>query len=162
MIKITLDSSTAQRQLQDIAGQLRNPRLLFGVLGETLKKIHTERFKQQVDPSGRTWQPLSPLTLSEKRGTKILRERGQLADTLAYNYNDRTLEFGSGLLYAPVHQFGATVRPKKGKMLKTKGEHFLRKAMIPARPWLGVNSQNEQQLLRKANAHLQRQLNQSA
>ena len=86
----------------------------------------------------------------QKKGksTKILRQDGYLSDKTAYNYNDKNVEFGSDAKYARLHQFGG----KAGRGGKVT---------IPARPWLGVSEQDEQKLLRKATALLQRQIDQS-
>ena len=152
MIKITFNDIQAAAKLHSIAQQLQHPRKLYGVLGETLKKIHAERFKQEVDPDGNKWKPLSPKTLARKKkkgkSTKILRQDGYLSDKTAYNYNDQNVEFGSDAKYARLHQFGG----KAGRGGKVT---------IPARPWLGISEQDEQKLLRKATALLQRQINQS-
>lgn len=152
MIKISLNDSQAVQQLHNIARQLKQPRKLYGVLGETLKKIHAERFKQEVDPQGNNWQPLSAKTLAHKqkkgKSTKILRQDGYLSDRTAYNYDDKHVEFGSDAKYARLHQFGG--KAGSGK-----------KVTIPKRPWLGVSQQDEQKLLRKATALLQRQINQN-
>ena len=152
MIKISLNDIQAAQQLHNIARQLQQPRKLYGVLGETLKKIHAERFKQEVDPEGNNWQSLSPKTLTRKqkkgKSTKILRQGGSLSDKTAYNYNDQNVEFGSDAKYARLHQFGG--KAGRGK-----------KVTIPKRPWLGVNAQDEQKLLRKATALLQRQIDQN-
>ena len=152
MIKISLNDIQAAQQLHNIARQLQQPRKLYGVLGETLKKIHAERFKQEVDPEGNNWQSLSPKTLTRKqkkgKSTKILRQGGYLSDKTAYNYNDQNVEFGSDAKYARLHQFGG--KAGRGK-----------KVTIPKRPWLGVNAQDEQKLLRKATALLQRQIDQN-
>lgn len=151
MIKITLNDTQAVKSLQQIASQLKQPRKLYGVLGETLKKIHTDRFKAETDPDGDKWQPLSNRTveLKRKRGksSKILRQDGYLSDKTAYNYNDKRLEFGSDAKYARLHQFGG--KAGSGK-----------KVTIPARPWLGVGEKDEQLLLRKAEWVLKRQLEQ--
>ncbi|MDN3211644.1 phage virion morphogenesis protein [Haemophilus sp. SZY H51] len=152
MIKITLNDIQAAAKLHSIAQQLQHPRKLYGVLGETLKKIHAERFKQEVDPQGNGWQPLSAKTLARKqkkgKSTKILRQDGYLSDRTAYNYNDKNVEFGSDAKYARLHQFGG--KAGRGK-----------KVTIPKRPWLGVSQQDEQKLLRKATALLQRQIDQN-
>lgn len=152
MIKISLNDIQAAQQLHNIAHQLQQPRKLYGVLGETLKKIHAERFKQEVDPQGNGWQPLSAKTLARKqkkgKSTKILRQDGYLSDRTAYNYNDKNVEFGSDAKYARLHQFGG--KAGRGK-----------KVTIPKRPWLGVSQQDEQKLLRKATALLQRQIDQN-
>ncbi|SUB23921.1 phage virion morphogenesis protein [Avibacterium avium] len=152
MIKISLNDTQAVQQLSNIARQLKQPRKLYGVLGETLKKIHAERFKQEVDPQGNNWQPLSAKTLAHKqkkgKSTKILRQDGYLSDRTAYNYNDKNVEFGSDAKYARLHQFGG--KAGRGK-----------KVTIPKRPWLGVSQNDEQKLLRKATALLQRQIDQN-
>ena len=129
MIKISLNDTQAVQQLHNIARQLQQPRKLYGVLGETLKKIHAERFKQEVDPQGNGWQPLSAKTLARKqkkgKSTKILRQDGYLSDKTAYNYNDKNVEFGSDAKYARLHQFGG--KAGRGKMSKNyceKPPHF--------------------------------------
>lgn len=149
MIKITLDDTHAQQQLSGIIKQLKHPRNLYGVLGETLKKIHDARFDKEVDPKGRPWKPLATTTLARKakkrKSPKILRQDGYLSTTTAYNYDDKKVEFGSGVRYARLHQFGG--RAGRG-----------RKVTIPARPWLGASLQDEQLLLKKATAALKRQI----
>ncbi|NBI42045.1 phage virion morphogenesis protein [[Haemophilus] felis] len=164
MIKINLNDTQAAEKLHRIANQLKQPRQLYGVLGETLKKIHTERFKQEVDPDGNKWKPLSPITQEIKGNDKILKHRGYLSQLLAYNYNDDGVEFGSDAKYARLHQFGGVIKPKKGKRLvfgKKGSPVFAKESKVPARPWLGVNSQDEQKLLQKATALLQRQIEQN-
>nr|DAS18464.1 MAG TPA: virion morphogenesis protein [Caudoviricetes sp.] len=164
MLKISLNDNQAIQKLTKIASQLQRPRELYGVLGETLKKIHSERFKQEVDPNGNKWKPLSPITQEIKGNDKILKHRGYLSERTAYNYDDNGVEFGSDAKYARLHQFGGVIKPKKGKRLKFgKGDTtvFAKQSKVPARPWLGINQQNEQKLLRKATALLQRQINQN-
>ena len=152
MIKITLNDTQVGTKLHSIANQLQHPRKLYGVLGETLKKIHAERFKQEIAPDGSEWQSLSPKTLARKKkkgkSTKILRQVGYLSDKTSYNYNDQNVEFGSDAKYARLHQFGG----KAGRGGKVT---------IPKRPWLGVSVHDEQKLLRKATALLQRQIDQN-
>ncbi|WP_032092045.1 phage virion morphogenesis protein [Necropsobacter rosorum] len=145
MIKITLDDTQAVKSLREIASQLQKPRRLYGILGETLKKIHTDRFKAETDPEDKKWKRLSDRTLALKRkrgkSTKILRQDGYLADKTAYNVSNDSVEFGSQEIYARLHQFG-------GKAGRSK------KVNIPARPWLGAGEKDEQLLLRKAEWHL--------
>ena len=164
MIKITLNDTQAVEKLHRIASQLKQPRKLYGVLGETLKKIHAERFKQEIDPEGKKWQPLSPITQEIKGNDKILKHRGYLSQKLAYNYNNESVEFGSDAKYARLHQFGGVIKPKSSKRLvfgKKGNQVFAKASEVPARPWLGVSEQDEQKLLRKATALLQRQIDQS-
>ena len=75
MLKITLNDNQAIQKLTGIASQLQHPRELYGVLGETLKKIHAARFETEVDPTGNRLQGLSSCTKSLKeklsKSTKI-------------------------------------------------------------------------------------------
>lgn len=50
MLKITINDNQTIRKLTSIANQLEKPRQLYGLLGETLKKIHDARFKAEIDP----------------------------------------------------------------------------------------------------------------
>ncbi|KGQ56922.1 phage morphogeneis protein [Gallibacterium anatis] len=160
MIKITLDDH-ASNELRQIVIQLQHPKKLYGVLGETLKKIHKERFKQEVAPDGKKWQALSPITRQIKGNNRILKQDGYLSQKTAYNYDEHHVEFGSDAKYARLHQFGGKIVPKNAKRLRFgESKIFAKKADIPARPWLGVNDQDKQQLLNKATALLQRQLSQ--
>ncbi|QLB43545.1 phage virion morphogenesis protein [Mannheimia pernigra] len=147
MIKITLNNTQAVKSLQQIANQLEQPRRLYGILGETLKKIHTARFKAEQDPDGNNWKALDDRTLALKRkrgkSTKILRQDGYLADKTAYNVTNDNVEFGSKEVYARLHQFGG--KAGRGK-----------KVSIPARPWLGVGKNDETLLLEKARFHLRK------
>ncbi|AJE07750.1 phage virion morphogenesis protein [Mannheimia haemolytica] len=147
MIKITLNDTQAVKSLQQIANQLEQPRRLYGILGETLKKIHTARFKAEQDPDGNNWKALDDRTLALKRkrgkSPKILRQDGYLADKTAYNVTNDNVEFGSKEVYARLHQFGG--KAGRGK-----------KVSIPARPWLGVGKNDETLLLEKARFHLRK------
>lgn len=159
MIKIELDDHHVGEKLKHIVVQLKRPRKLYGVLGEQLKKIHNNRFKQETSPDGEKWQPLSPLTRQAKGNDHILKDSHQLRNTLAYNYSDQGVEFGSALKYARLHQFGGTIVPKKAKRLRLgKSGVYAKKVTIPARPWLGVSKQDEALLLRKAHRVLESQI----
>ncbi|MDP8162812.1 phage virion morphogenesis protein [Pasteurella skyensis] len=165
MIKITLNDTQAKQQLKEIAVSLRKPEKMYGVIGETLKKIHTQRFKDEKSPDGKKWQELSSITkkIKEEKGKskKILRQDGYLSDLLAYNYNHQGVEFGSTLKYARLHQYGATIRPKHSSVLafgSNKNPHFAKQVIIPARPWLGLNQNNEDLLVSKARSVLSRQI----
>lgn len=152
MIKITLDDAQALAQLQSIARQLREPKRLYGKLGEALKKIHDRRFEEQKAPDGTTWKALSPVTLELKRkrgkSNKILRQDGYLANRTAFNVRDNGVEFGSAEPYARLHQFGG--QAGRG-----------RKVTIPKRPWLGTNRRDDAYLLQKATDHLRRMMKQN-
>jgi len=47
---------------------------------------------------------------------------------------------GATMEYAATHQFGAEITPKSAKALFVPGYGMLKKVKIPARPYLGVSS----------------------
>ncbi|MFW9287301.1 phage virion morphogenesis protein, partial [Glaesserella parasuis] len=56
MIHIKLDADQALRGLHRTAQNLQQGKKLFGVLGETLRSIHKDRFeKEQASPDGEKW-----------------------------------------------------------------------------------------------------------
>lgn len=155
MLTVKFDDKDFCLTLSKLLSQIERPQSTFGVLGETLIKIHAERFKAQVDPQDKPWQPLSPLTLAIKRkqghSDKILRQRGYLADRLFYNIKSNGLEFGTDRPYAITQQFGATIKPRRAKRLAFNG-HFAKQVKIPARPFLGVSKDDQEaifQLVKK-------------
>ncbi|KZY44234.1 virion morphogenesis protein [Pseudoalteromonas shioyasakiensis] len=138
--KIQISSEGAQA-VSDVLTQLVNnlddlaPAL--GNVGEHLMLTHRDHFDQQRSPDGDPWQPLSPEYAKRKKKNKdkILRLNDILRDTFAYNVGDESLEFGTNMEYAAIHQFG--------------GESSMvpRLAAIPARPFLGLSSDDEQEVI---------------
>lgn len=158
MISITLNDTQAVKKIDEIAKQLKNPRLLYAELGEQLIQQHKKRIDKGEDPTGKKWKPLQPWYNASKKGKGILRESGQLRNTLAYNLKPNGLEFGSPVEYAPVHQFGAIIKPKRKKALALGGGElgFAKKVNVPARPWLGVSDNDAKDLEEKAVNHLRK------
>jgi len=78
--------------------------------------------------------------LSGPRPKKLGRVSGNLARTLYYRVNRGRVDVGSKLPYAPVHEFGATIRATRAPFLRFKTRdgmwHSKKKVKIPARPFL--------------------------
>lgn len=92
--------------------------------------LGAEGFQRGVSPGGQAWAPVA-------RGGQPLRDTGRLASTLVAKPSARGFTLGTGVVYAPVHQFGATVRAKKVRSLGTPARGFFGASVtIPARPFL--------------------------
>jgi len=135
---------------------------ILRAIGVGLARNVRERFDQGVDPDGRPWAALHPLYAPLKRGPGILREsamRGGLQGSISSDVRGRAVVVGSNKIYAAVHQFGATIRPRNapalvfrlatGQMVKTKrGARpesalvFAQSVTIPARPYLGLSARD--------------------
>jgi len=109
-IEVTGEEAIQKRlnELQSRAGDLS---LLFGDIGEYLLLSHDERWRDQVDPDGNPWKPLSEEYLASKRKRtsagrdKILVLDGYLSSSLSYQHDADSLEFGTNLIYAARQQF---------------------------------------------------------
>lgn len=98
------------------------------------------RFTTGRDPDGRPWKP------SRKPAGQTLIASGLLMRSIS----DRpptadSVEWGSNLKYAGVHQAGATIHAKPGGALhfQIAGQHItVSKVDIPKRSFLGANAEN--------------------
>lgn len=126
---ITIDINDAQiiaalNRLQDKMGGLKP---MLGDYGEYLLRKTRKHFEDQKGPDGRPWEPLQ--YDKPYNQDKILILDGHLMGELAYNAGETALEFGSNKIYAATQQFG---RDEKN---------------IPARPFLGINADDKQELI---------------
>jgi len=72
----------------------------------------------------------SPLTKRLKGSTKPLLDTGTLRASITYAINNKELKVGSNLVYAPAHQFGATITPKVAKKLTIPATKKIRKYVM--------------------------------
>jgi len=78
-----------------------------------------EGFERSQAPDGSSWLPLAHPR--SRGGSKPLLDTGKLRSSLTVEATstgaDFVLRYGSNLEYASVHQWGATITPKRGKKL---------------------------------------------
>tara|TARA_E500000318_G_scaffold46673_6_gene44011 strand:+ start:1239 stop:1748 length:510 start_codon:yes stop_codon:yes gene_type:complete len=106
------------------------------------------RFEDEKDPDGNPWPPS---IRAKAEGGQTLTNRARLRQSQTHNASERKVEWGTDLIYAAIHQLGGTIRAKGGGKLKFKipGGGFAQvdQVTIPARPYLGVNAENEAEIL---------------
>jgi phage gpG-like protein len=100
-------------------------------------------FAESRDPYGRSWEPLKL-----RVGGKPLLDRGRLRASIAKEVSASGFRLGSNLIYARVHQYGATIRPVRAKALRFRGVSyrggrrkyskwiFAKKVVIPRRQYI--------------------------
>jgi phage gpG-like protein len=79
-------------------------------IGGALRSATIDRFQTETAPGGVKWKPLAPRTAKRKKSNKILVLRGHLRNSINAQVSGFTLEVGSPLPYAGVHQFGAVIQ----------------------------------------------------
>lgn len=109
------------------------------LMERTGRVTHTEtimNFRRSVAPDGTAWAAI------KHRKGKPLVDTGRLRNSIIVESSDTEAVIGTNLIYAPVHQFGATIKPKNGKFLRFKignKEIFTKQVVIGARPFIGFS-----------------------
>jgi len=113
---------------------------LFREVGARVVSSTQLRFEAGRAPDGTPWKP--SLRARTEAG-QTLQQNGDLKRSVVYAAEPRRAVVGTNVRYAAVHQFGATVRAKKGRFLRFQiGKRTVFKPMvvIPARPFLGISA----------------------
>jgi phage gpG-like protein len=98
-------------RLQTLESRAGDLSLIWPDIGEYLLLAHDDRFRDQVDPKGEKWMPLSEEYLNSKRkresagADKILVLDGYMSGGLTYKYDANSLQLGSNAVYAARQQF---------------------------------------------------------
>lgn len=159
----TLEVKYQDAEVQDMARRLGatlgrvNFKPLMEVIGAHLITSTQLRFEKGKGPGGVSW-PVS--RRAQQGGGQTLMLTRRLYDSIAESSDvrsDTRVEIGTNIKYAAIHQFGGTVGPhvieaRRGKALFIPGIGFRRRvnhpgAAMPARPYLGIDSQDESLLI---------------
>lgn len=154
----------AFRVLDGVARRATNPLLLWKNVGEQLLANVQERFLTGTGPDGAVW----PQSLRARmEGGRTLTDSARLMQSLSPNYSGSVnatedgveigtsvTALGTNVLYAAVHQFGATITAKTSKGLRFKVGRgrdakwaTKQSVTIPARPFLGIDREDEQDII---------------
>ena len=116
-------------------------------IGEYLLTQTRDRFSDEVDPSGRPWEALSPAYAGEKAKKRpnagILVYDNFLRGGLAAVVSGGELAVGTSLPYGARQHFGFVGPDSLGRTF----DH-------PARPWLGVPAEDESEIVNILREHL--------
>lgn len=126
-----LDDLDRRFELMDGIGRL--------VQEQTRRRIASEK----TSPDGAAWKP-------NWKGSSILKESGALEDSVDYFASENSVEVGTGLVYARIHQEGGVISAKNAKALSfMMGNRFVqvKSVTMPARPYLGLSTDNQADVL---------------
>lgn len=137
-----LDDLVVLSTLDQVAAAGEDLLPLMDAIGRVLVAGAVERIgTTNVDPAGVAW----PQSLRAKeKGGPTLHDTGRLMRSITMAPESRQVTVGSNLIYAGVHQTGATIRPKSAGALHftlANGEQVMvGEVTIPRRSYLGVSS----------------------
>lgn len=147
-VRLNIDGKEANGALSGLLGAVSDLRPMLKDVGEYVVGTTKERFRRSVSPEGQPWAPLNPLYAAKKTGPGILRENGRLAE-IVYQLASDSVLIGSTRIYAAIHQFGGTIKPKSAAALvfglggKTI---FARSVTIPKREFLGLTDDDQAEI----------------
>ena len=171
-----------ERLLGFVGGKGMN--LALDDIGEALLTSTRDRAAREVDPSGNAWAPLSPRykKLKDKKRPGVPRlkfDNHMLGDQLSHQVINNDLFVGTNAKYGAIHQFGGSIQIAARSQLmgfhqdKRTGEVGNRFASrkkanfeqwatlpaheikMPARPWLGLSTEDDAEALAILGDHLQ-------
>lgn len=153
--EVSLDDTAIKAAFDRLENGYANPQPFFEKIGAYGVRSTQERFISQSGPDGTEWQAWNP-AYAELRGPgSILTRSGALAQSLNFQAGLSEVRWGSPMVYAAVHQFGATIVPKNAPALKFQladadGRPFevqVKSVTIPARPYLGLNEVDREEII---------------
>lgn len=123
---------------------------LMDLIGSVLVNgARTRIAETNVDPDGVPW-PKS-FRVESGQGGKTLYDQGNLLASITEEPAPREVTVGSNLIYAGVHQTGATIRPKTaGALFFTLADGtkvMAGEVTIPARPYIGISDGERENIL---------------
>ncbi|ANH04610.1 phage virion morphogenesis protein [Shinella sp. HZN7] len=144
-ISITL-SGSALRGFRQLERVMDNTTPVMAAIGTGLVGSTHMRFVTQTDPDGAAWRALNTDYAATKRNTRILTESGRLRDSINSRAGATEVRVGTNVIYAAIHQFGGTIKPKSASHLRFFiGDTLVTVASVtlPPRPFLGISSDDE-------------------
>ncbi len=140
-------AETALRALSEAHEKLANPFEMYDKIGSSLVTSTKKRFDEGVTPDNNPW-PESIRALVE--GGQTLVDSRNLRDSITHIASENSAEVGTNVIYAAVHQFGATIIPKSADALRFSipGIGFItsQSVTIPARPFIGLSDDDEDEV----------------
>ena len=144
-IRITTTDGRALAAMAQLMMTAENKTRLFDEIGVSLTEAARLRFIDQAGPDGQPWVPSYRAT---NQGGETLRDKGVLMNSLTHVVLADGVEYGTNAPYAGPLHFGAEIQAVNGPFLRFKipgGGWVSKKSVtLPARPFLGINADDEQ------------------
>ena len=156
LYQVTVDDRQVQAALDRLIAAGQHPREVMKDIATYGENSTRDRFKTGTDPDGNAWKPSHRVM---DKGGKTLIDSSRLLGSITSQSGDDFAEWGSNAIYAAIHQAGGEIRPKTAKGLFFKladgTARRVKKVTIPARPYLGINADDEANIVDIVNQHLQ-------
>ncbi|RFC63612.1 phage virion morphogenesis protein [Fulvimarina endophytica] len=142
-------SADVERAFARLISVMDDTTPVMAAIGTQLVSSTHRRFVSQHSPDGTPWKKLNPDYARTKRNRRILTESGRLRDSINSKPGRDSVRVGTNTVYAAAHQFGVTIKPKTKSHLVFRlasGVVLAKSVTLPARPFLGISSQDEDEI----------------
>jgi len=139
IITVDLDTEVVKARLNRLAEVVSDLTPLMDQIGMSMVASTQNRFETSTAPDGSKW-------LESSSDQTLLRD-GHLQDSITYEAKENSVDIGSNMVYAAIHQFGGIIKPKNGKALcfqAGEGMVVVKQVEMPARPYLGMDDDDEE------------------
>lgn len=147
---IIIDDSQVTDALQRLYDAAANLAPALKNIGEYETRVTKRRFIEEKDPDGSPWVALNPLYAKTKKGAGKLRGQTRSLSAIAYQIAADSVEIGSDVIYARIHNEGGTIKPKSAGALvfSMGGQTFkVQSVKIPKRQYLGISATDREEIL---------------
>ena len=159
---VQFNAGETRAALQRAIAAMEDATPLFEDIGEYMVDATRQRFIQGVGPDGKAWAPKKQSTLDRYRArgyggqslTRTLYLIGRLRREIQRIVGRDSVVIGSSLIYAGVMQSGAA----KGAFGSDSRGRPIPWGNIPARPWLGISTDDAKAIIEIADDFLAQQL----
>lgn len=122
---------------------------LMEIFGVYLESSTIERFDTETAPDGSAWQQS---IRAKEEGGQTLTDSSQLRSSIHAEPSSSSVRWGSNKINARMMNDGGTIRAKGGGKLTFQlpgglGFRSVDQVTIPARPFLGINAEDEAELV---------------
>jgi phage virion morphogenesis protein len=146
-IEIGLQDVLALAALDRLADKGRALGPLMDRIGLYLQGETRQRFEDQHGPDGTPWQP-SQRAIEQSGQTLV--DSARLRDSITHVAGSDSVEVGTNVLYAAIHQFGGRIEPVSAPALRFRiGDAWVTTDHVdmPARPYLGLGADDPAEIL---------------
>lgn len=123
-----------------------DPLALNKSIGEGLVSSTKKRFETGKAPDGTSWPESYRV---KEKGGKTLAENAHLKNSINPHATATSVEVGTNLKYAHVHQNGMVIKPKTAKFLHFQSGGLWankKQVTIPKRPFLGISDEDVEEI----------------
>ena len=163
-IEIETDDAALRAAFKRLTATLGDLRPEMDEIGQSLVTSVIDRFERERGPGGAPWKTSAR---AGREGGRTLSDSGRLRASITHRAGRDSVEVGTNVAYAAIHQFGGktaprTIRPRNKKALYWPGaRHPVAQvnhpgSTIPARPFLGIDEDDRASILRIVSRAIER------